>query len=171
MIIIRLLVMAGIGALIGWLTNKIALISLFRPYRAIKIPIIGVWQGILPKRQKVLAKEIGNLVEKELINIDDMINSKNTKKHWFAINIENIIKENFPKVFESVKIKSIIMNAVLKGIDISEIVENKICEMDMRELEQLVISVIKKEMRHIEMLGGVLGFVIGSIQGVISIFL
>ncbi|PIN94756.1 hypothetical protein COU53_02165 [Candidatus Pacearchaeota archaeon CG10_big_fil_rev_8_21_14_0_10_30_48] len=41
------------GALIGWLTNLIAINFLFRPNK----PILGI-QGVIPKRKKILAEKI-----------------------------------------------------------------------------------------------------------------
>ena len=50
-------------------------------------------------------------------------------------------------------------------------VENKINELDLYQLEELIIKVAKKELKHIEILGLVLGFLIGIIQGIIIIFI
>lgn len=49
-------------------------------------------------------------------------------------------------------------------IHVSEIVEQKINEMDVMELEQLVLSVMKRELRIIVNLGALIGFVIGIIN-------
>lgn len=46
----------------------------------------------------------------------------------------------------------------------SEIVEQKINEMEVEEMERLVLSVIKQELRTIINLGALIGFVIGSIN-------
>ena len=56
-------------------------------------------------------------------------------------------------------------------INIQEMVENKINELDLYQLEELIIKVAKKELKHIEILGLVLGFLIGIIQGIIIIFI
>jgi len=41
----------------------------------------------------------------------------------------------------------------------------------MMELETLVTSIIKKELQHIELLGAILGFIIGLLQGVVTLFI
>ena len=64
-----------------------------------------------------------------------------------------------------------IMNKAKERINIQEIVENKINELDLYQLEELIIKVAKKELKHIEILGLVLGFLIGIIQGVIIVFI
>lgn len=64
-----------------------------------------------------------------------------------------------------------IMNKAKERINIQEMVENKINELDLYQLEELIIKVAKKELKHIEILGLVLGFLIGIIQGIIIIFI
>ena len=63
------------------------------------------------------------------------------------------------------------MNKAKERINIQEMVENKINELDLYQLEELIIKVAKKELKHIEILGLVLGFLIGIIQGIIIIFI
>ncbi|MBN2852979.1 MAG: hypothetical protein JXQ23_09630 [Clostridia bacterium] len=66
-------------ALIGFMTNETALLSLFKPYEAIKLHLLGICQEILPGRQKEPASCTGTLVEEELIIILDLIESNHTK--------------------------------------------------------------------------------------------
>lgn len=55
--------------------------------------------------------------------------------------------------------------------DIAGIVEKKVDEMDMKELERLFMSVMKKELGAIVNLGGLLGAIVGVITSLITIFL
>lgn len=59
-----------VGALIGWGTNWLALKMLFRPIEPIRI---GPWsvQGVIPKRQDALARNLGDMVERELVSHHD----------------------------------------------------------------------------------------------------
>lgn len=50
---------------------------------------------------------------------------------------------------------------IVNAFDICGIVENKINEMDVRELEQLIMSVMKHELAVIVNLGALIGFVLG----------
>ena len=50
-------------------------------------------------------------------------------------------------------------------------VETKINELDLYELEEIILTIVKNELRHIEVLGLILGFLIGIIQGIITIFI
>ena len=63
-----------IGALIGYLTNWLAVKMLFRPYYPKKL---GKWKlpftpGIIPKRQPALAKAVGKAVGEQLFTKEDL---------------------------------------------------------------------------------------------------
>lgn len=67
--IIVFLATIGLGAIIGGVTNFIAITMLFRPYRAY---YIGSWKipftpGLIPKRHQEIAVQLGELVEKHLL--------------------------------------------------------------------------------------------------------
>lgn len=51
-----------------------------------------------------------------------------------------------------------------ESIDISAIVEEKINAMDVKELEKLVLSVMKKELNSIVNLGALIGFILGLVM-------
>lgn len=53
---------------------------------------------------------------------------------------------------------------VLSSFRVSDVVEQKINEMDVAEMERLVLSVMKDELRMIINLGALIGFVIGVIN-------
>ena len=63
-----------IGALIGYITNYIAVKMLFHPYKPIKIFgfTLPFTPGIIPKRKPKLAKAISNAVGNELFTEDDL---------------------------------------------------------------------------------------------------
>ena len=51
-----------------------------------------------------------------------------------------------------------------KDINVEEIVYKKVAAFSSDKLEQILFSIMKKEFKFIEILGGVLGFMIGIIQ-------
>jgi uncharacterized membrane protein YheB (UPF0754 family) len=55
-------------------------------------------------------------------------------------------------------------DSLSKQIDIEKMVTEKVANFSSDKLEQILESVLKKEFRFIEIIGGVLGFVIGLIQ-------
>ncbi|MBQ3323760.1 MAG: DUF445 family protein [Muribaculaceae bacterium] len=58
---------------------------------------------------------------------------------------------------------------ILESLNISSIVEDRIKEMDMAEAEQIILSVMKKELRAIVWLGALLGSIMGTIMTFINI--
>lgn len=53
------------------------------------------------------------------------------------------------------------LGSALKRLDISGMIEKKINEMDVMEMETLVLAVMKKELNAVVNLGAVIGFVLG----------
>lgn len=53
---------------------------------------------------------------------------------------------------------------LMKKIDISGIVERKVNEMDVMDMEELVLSIMKKELNTVVNLGAVIGFLIGILN-------
>ena len=78
---ITIIVLALIGGIIGWITNILAIKLIFRPINPIKIPILNIEiLGLIPKRKKEIAENIGQVVANELISIDDIINDAFTEE-------------------------------------------------------------------------------------------
>ncbi|MYL72050.1 DUF445 family protein [Halobacillus litoralis] len=67
--VLLIFMMIGIGALIGGLTNSLAIKMLFRPYRAIHIGNyrLPFTPGLIPKRQQELAQQLGKMVVNHLL--------------------------------------------------------------------------------------------------------
>ncbi len=68
-----------VGAFIGWLTNYVAIKMLFRPREPKRLFGLSL-QGVMPKRQHDLALKIGEVVEKELLKSEDILNAINTEE-------------------------------------------------------------------------------------------
>lgn len=196
-ILIKILILAVIGSAIGYITNVLAIKMLFRPYNEIKIPVINIKiQGVIPKRQADIAISIGETVETELVDLDDIIGhfateeniesllntirvdfkkiiSNKIMEYPLLIGFKNIILGYVDKAIENEgkeKIREMIVNLGEKAqedIKISKIVEERINSFDLSKLEELAYEIAKKELRYIEVLGGILGFMIGIVQGVI----
>jgi len=93
--------MAAIGAIIGGVTNSLAIKMLFRPYEA---KYIGKWRvpftpGLIPKRRNELAKQMGLLVVNHLVTPDSikkkLIDAKLQKE------MESSLKEFINHVIQS----------------------------------------------------------------------
>ncbi|MFC4619059.1 DUF445 family protein [Camelliibacillus cellulosilyticus] len=69
-----ILLLTVVGAVIGGVTNSIAIKMLFKPYHPM---MIGKWRlpftpGLIPKRHEEIAEELGKLVMKHLIRADSL---------------------------------------------------------------------------------------------------
>ncbi len=56
-------------------------------------------------------------------------------------------------------------------VHLSKIIESKINAFPFEKLEEIILEIAKKELKHIEVLGGVLGLMIGLVQGLVIIML
>ena len=64
--LIALVSLPVVSACIGWLTNKVALLMLFRPREGRKFGPLMV-QGMVPRRQKDIAAAVADTVSKHLV--------------------------------------------------------------------------------------------------------
>ena len=53
---------------------------------------------------------------------------------------------------------------MMKQLDIQGLVEEKINQMDVLELEKLVLTIMKKELDTIVNLGALVGFILGAVN-------
>jgi uncharacterized membrane protein YheB (UPF0754 family) len=182
-----------IAALIGWFTNFIAVKMLFHPREPINLIFFKV-QGIFPKRQKVLAQKLGDMVARDLFSIDDLLDQiKSSDNSQVLLLVENKLDDFIDKklgasmpmlaMFLNDEIKSKIKGILLEeialilpeviesygeqlksSVDIKGIVTEKVLAFSTDKLEEILYSIMKKEFRFIEILGAILGFLIGIIQ-------
>lgn len=197
--IIRILILAIIGGLIGYLTNVVAIKLIFRPINPIKIPILNIEiMGMIPKRKSEIAATIGQIISEQFLSIDEIIDGiitdedKDNITNYIKLKIKLILDEKMTLIPGTIKllvqnyISDIIEDEIKSSIDelseeiiikannrinIEEIVKNKINELDLYELEEIILTIVKNELRHIEILGLVLGFLIGIVQGIITILI
>ena len=196
---LQLLILATIGGVIGWITNLLAIKMLFRPFEPMNIPIINLKiQGLIPKRKAEIARSIGETIETELLSIDEIVNklvNTNNKEEIIKIlkeKITVIVAEHLPSIIPSTfkgmiskyindvideegeKIINELIESTVKkasaSIELGKMVEDKVNDFEMEELERIVVNIAKNELKHIEVLGGILGFIIGIFQGLIILF-
>lgn len=196
---LKLTILAVIGALIGWLTNVIAIKLMFRPIQPVKIwgtPF--VIQGLIPKRKSEIAKSIGDVISEELISMEaivDKVLADMDKKQIVDMIKEKIVSvaqekmpSMIPSIFKGVIIQNIekmieengetlvlemgekLSHRAIEAIDISKMVEDQINAYDFGKIEEMIFKIAKNELKHIEVLGGILGFAIGILQGIIVLF-
>ncbi len=190
----KIVIMTLVGAFIGYLTNVLAIKLLFRPIKPSKVFKI---QGVIPKRHSEIALSIGEIVEEELLSVNDIIDKlkKDTDKRkvissiktkildlisrkfimfaMFESAIENMIDEIFEEEGDRLldEISERVARKVANSISIKNMVRNKIMDLDLEHLERIIIKISKNELKHIEFLGGVLGMIIGLVQGIVIFYI
>jgi uncharacterized membrane protein YheB (UPF0754 family) len=105
---------------------------------------------------------------KELIfeAVDNEIKSAEETNFVELIEKLNIEEEKIRKIVNSFykKIASEALDKILENFDIAKIVEEKVNEMSVVDLEKLILKIMKRELNTIISLGGILGFLIGLIN-------
>ncbi len=102
-----------------------------------------IYDKVSDEIDTILAADCGTLAKKaSLSNVD----------------ISELVVRAY-ETFVKTKLKDI-----LKAVNISGIIEDKINEMDVREAEELLLSVMKKELNAIVNLGALIGFVLGIVM-------
>ena len=195
----QLLVMILISGAIGWITNWVAIKMLFRPHKEINFGLFKIQGLIPKRRAEIgsgIANIIQNelISVKDVISnidrvefskrlndlIDDVLdkNLKKKVKEKFPLlqmffsdkvakdvgnTIKDIVMENQEKIFE------IFSNYAEENIDFEVIISDKISNFSLDKLEEIITLLAKKELKHIEVIGAVLGVLIGAIQYFITL--
>ena len=171
------------NALCALLTNKII--------ESIDVVRIMEDYGSDYLREKIYSHKIGKLVSKEWIDsiamstahdLQEVLNEKGSE-YILPIVSERIdgidsrsaeevmlymgmkeghLRETVTEAFRSMASANI--DKLMSHIDIATVISNKISAMDERELERLILEVMKKELRTIVSLGGIIGMVIGLLN-------
>jgi len=183
-----------IAAVIGWFTNFLAVKMLFHPKekkRILSFEIQGIFPkrkkvlarklGTLVANELISFDEIKNKLIKEE-NLDDVMELMDERITDF---LEDSLQESSPflAAFMSEKKKTQLKQVALdeiqeilpeaiesyidkaqEGLDVEKMVYEKVVAFSSDKLENILFGILQKEFRFIEIVGGVLGFVIGLIQ-------
>ena len=188
-----------IAALIGWLTNWVAIKMLFHPKKPINLGFF-VLHGIFHRRQKDIAHKLGEMIEQKLFShndihevitsdefltkilplvetyLDEFISERLLSIHpMLAMLPDSMIKLFKDKLLDEFKhmIPKVMDGAsdtLEEHLNVKEVIRTKIEEFEVDQLEEILFSIMKSEFKMIEYLGGVLGFFIGISQILIMIF-
>lgn len=197
----QFLVMILISGAIGWITNWIAIKMLFRPHKEINFGLFKIQGLIPKRRAEIgsgIANIIQNeliSVKDVISNIDREEFSKRLNALIDEVldkNLKKKVKEKFPflqmfftdKIAKDVgnTIKDIIMgnqekifeifsNYAEENIDFEVIISDKISNFSLDKLEEIITFLAKKELKHIEVIGAILGMLIGAVQYLITLII
>ncbi len=181
-----------IGGVIGLLTNLIAVKMIFRPLRRRRFLFVP-FHGLVPRRQKEIARSIGKVVGNHLVEHKDIV--KTFSRLDFDRLLGGVLDRGLgPKIQELrtlpliggflteervADIKLAIQKSILQhkqaildeiekglvdGLDVKAMVEKKVAAFPVEKLERLILDVASRELRAITLWGGVLGALIGLLQ-------
>ena len=197
---LSLLVPPLAGAVIGWVTNYVAIKLLFRPHKPFNM--LG-WklQGVIPKRRKEIARSMAKAIEKDLFSSEDLskalsgidwkkeihetvaeaVEHRFNESKWTKLPVVGLVSENLKnrlKLRLATEItthldrkKGAIASKVKGHIDIHGMIVSKIDKLDLMRFEKLLTEFIARELKHLEWLGGVMGLVIGIFQSAFIYFI
>lgn len=188
-----------ISAFIGWFTNWVAIKMLFHPKKPIKIlgiTFIGIFQKrqvqFAEKLGKLVSDELLSFqdIESKITNpanIDQLMPQIDAHiDHFLRVKLAEQmpvismfigdktiqqmkvvfmteLKDLFPGIMKSY------MGNLQRDLDLEKIVIEKVNGFSTDKLEQILNDIMSKEFRFIEILGGVLGFLIGIIQVLLTL--
>jgi len=193
-----LLLIPFISAFIGWVTNWVAIKMLFHPRTPKKILGItfqGIFpkrqQQFAEKLGRTISTEFLSFADIE----EKISNPDNVKKILPLVEthiddfLRNKLKEQMPMISMFIgdktinNLKTVFMQeieilfpTVMKQfagnlqneLDIEKIVVAKVAGFSSDKLEELLLQIMSKEFRFVEIIGGVIGFLIGLLQIIIT---
>lgn len=189
-----------ISAFIGWFTNWIAIKMLFHPREPKKIlglTFHGIFpkrQQVFAARLGKLVsdellsftdistkithpsnlKSVMPLIEKhidrflreqlpEQMPLISMFIGESTIQELKGVFVRQL-EVLFPEIMQSY------VHTLKDQLDLEAIVTQKVAGFSSDKMEQILMSIMQKEFRFVEIIGGILGFVIGMLQVVLTVF-
>ena len=164
-----------VSALIGYITNLIAIKMLFRPKNAkylhkYKLPFTP---GLIPKERDRLASRVGE-------SVTHLLSAEALRKHLTKNEVltriyqmyDETIEENALTrmltfntrfwLFEQLVLLSLThMSALLNQIKIGSVIIDSMNDFSADQLEDMVLNVARKELKSIAWFGAILGGLIG----------
>jgi len=181
-----------VGAAIGWFTNYLAIRMLFRPQKQVRLLGMTLQGVVPRRRQEIAARVAETVERELVSHDDirDVlldINYQQALRHRIEGHVRDYLDEKIagtPKVVRALIGDGLVdklargaadevmerMPALLDGaaselesrFDIRSLIQAKIDGFDLDQIEALVQELARKELRFIEVLGGIVGFVVGG---------
>lgn len=187
-----------ISAFIGWVTNWVAIKMLFHPRepkKVLGITFHGIFpkrqQQFAEKLGKIVSNEFLSFADIE----EKITNPENLKKimpmieehvdHFLRVRLSDEmpvismfigdktigkVKAAFMSEIESLfpKVMKQYTGNLKSELDLEAIVTKKVSSFSSDKLEEVLYQIMSKEFRFVEIIGGVIGFIIGVVQVLIT---
>lgn len=195
-----LLLTPVLAAFIGYITNLLAIKMLFHPrypVRILGITIHGIFPKRQKQFAEKLGKMVSNELLSFDDIAEKISNTENLEKLSPLIEqhldhfLRNKLSTEMPVIAAFIgektilKLKSVFLEelnslfpALMKqyaghlkeDLDLEKIVVDKVSEFSSDKLESLLLAIMSKEFRFVEIIGAVIGFLIGLMQVAITVF-
>jgi uncharacterized membrane protein YheB (UPF0754 family) len=195
-----IIILPFISAIIGWFTNWIAVQMLFHPKKEMNFFFFkwqGIFPAnqaeIAAKVGKMVAEELlsakdikdvatspeqmKKLHEMVELKMDDYLFIQFPQRHKIMsaimpnsklIELKTELLREVEMVFPD--IIDAFLNTVEDKFDVSAIIKERMSILEVDKLEKLMMSLLEKEFRFVELIGGVVGFMIGLVQMLFTIY-
>ncbi|BCJ88011.1 DUF445 family protein [Effusibacillus dendaii] len=136
-----------VGAVIGFVTNLLAIVMLFRPWRewrilGVKVPFTP---GLIPKRQAEIAKKLGEVVETHLLT-EEAVQTVLSRPEWVAE-----IRSQVMQLLERVLSEERTLGNVLRKISgwTSEQVAFQVERLLSQAFQSVILGLESKQLRDV----------------------
>ena len=195
-----LLLIPLISGFIGWVTNLVAIKMLFHPREPVRLAgftVQGIFpkrqRQFAQKLGRLVSEELLSFSE-----IEGKITSPENLKRLMPVveqHVDHFLRERLPEAFPVIsmfigdktisqlkthfmaELESLFpvvmkryMSNLQSELDLERIVVDKVTGFSSDKLEEILMSIMAKEFRFVEVLGGVLGFLIGLLQVAITLW-
>jgi len=190
-----------ISAFIGWITNWVAIKMLFHPRtpkRILGITFHGIFpkrqQKFAEKLGKLVSEEFLSFddIEAKISNPENLKQIMPTIETHIDDFLRNKLKDEMPVISMFIGDKTIgnlktmfmkeietLLPIVMKQyaanlkteLDLEQIVITKVAAFSSDKLEEVLYQIMSKEFRFVEIIGAVIGFLIGSLQVIFTYFI
>ncbi len=194
-----LLLIPVISAFIGWVTNWVAIKMLFHPREPKKILGItfhGIFpkrqQSFAEKLGRLVSEEFLSFsdIEQKISNPENLQKIMPLIEEHMDDFLRNRLKDEMPVISMFIGDKTItnlkgmfmkeietLLPVVMKKyasnlkdeLDLEQIVTQKVAAFSSDKLEEVLYQIMSKEFRFVEIIGAVIGFIIGAVQVLITV--
>ena len=184
-----------VGGAIGWVTNYLAIKFLFWPRRVLSLGPLKI-QGVIPRRRRDLARAVGPVVATELLSREQIaaaLSSPDVQANMAELAGEAAasrlsglpllsplpwgLRERIGSAVRNAVTREVatilsdsgpqLAGRVMASLDLAGLVEDRLVSMDWEHMEAIVYSVAGRELKLIEVMGGVLGALVGLGQALV----
>ena len=182
-----------LSAFVGWATNVAAVRLLFWPVRPVRIPgLPWVLQGVIPRRQQAIARSVADMVEKVLVRPEELLQALQDHRYEREVvqilvgYVDHRLQQSVARYLPS-RVRDTVVGYVRTTLEreapaaaralmdrwrarlgenwqVAPAVARRVAQMDPGEFEAILLRVIGRELRWLEALGAVLGFLVGLVQ-------